>query len=471
MSELSKVAQKRLDKVQRAKAAGRTVNCLADVYRICSPHLDPPDHLAPYVASLEACARGGAPVELTFHAPPQHGKSEAAKHALVLAAIMRPGLRHAYGTFNAERALKIRDQTARLAQEAGLSPHTSSGNLYLAGGTEIRFVGRGTALTGEPVDGMIIVDDILKDRAEALSPTIRETCWDWFVDVAQTRRHPGSSAIVMNTRWSLDDLIGRLVQRWSWPFCRLAAECDSDDDPLGRAIGEALWEARRPSEWLQQHKRSPLTWASMYQGRPRPQGDALFQQPTWYDSLPLMRGGYRTMYGTDLAYTGKTRSDWSVLVRGRRYGDGNLYITDVMRDQVQADVFTARVAAKIASEPGPCLWFGNTIERGMAPLIQRQIPQFVCLLASVDKYVRALPTAEQLWNPGKVLVPRSAPWANEFVQEVTEFTGQDDPHDDQVDALAALGYLMIRGGGATGVTEINTDLRRALRGSIRLAGS
>src|ERR1043165_489034 len=126
MSELSKVAQKRLDKVQRAKAAGRTVASLADVYRICSPHLDPPDHLAPYVASLEACARGGAPVELTFHAPPQHGKSEAAKHALVLAAIMRPGLRHAHGTFNAERALKLRDQTARLAPAAGLSPHTSS---------------------------------------------------------------------------------------------------------------------------------------------------------------------------------------------------------------------------------------------------------------------------------------------------------------------------------------------------------
>jgi hypothetical protein len=295
MSEIRKVANKRLNRLQKAKAQGRKIESLADVYRICSPHLDPPDHLAPYVQALEASARGSAgSVELTFHAPPQHGKSECAKHFFILAAIWRPGLRHAYATYNAERALKIRDQTARLAQEAGLNPRTSAGNLYLDGGTEIRFVGRGTALTGEPVDGTIIVDDILKDRAEAISPTIRDTCWDWFVDIAQTRRHPGSSAIVMNTRWSLDDLVGRLIQRWDWPFVRLAAECDSDDDPLGRKLGEALWPAKRPSEWLQQHKRSPMTWASMYQGRPRPLGDALFQGPSYYDVLHIPARRART---------------------------------------------------------------------------------------------------------------------------------------------------------------------------------
>lgn len=467
MADLKKVAQKRLARVQRAKAAGRVVETLADVYRICSPHLDPPDHLAPYVRALEACALGGAPVELTFHAPPQHGKSEAAKHALIFAAIVRPGLRHAYATYNSERALKVRNEIARLALEAGLDPHTSDGYLYLAGGTEIRFVGRGTALTGSPVDGMIIVDDILKDRAEALSPTIRDTCWDWFVDVAQTRRHPGSSAIVMNTRWSLDDLIGRLVLRWNWPFVRLAAECDSADDPLGRQLGEALWPAKRPAEWLQQHKRSPLTWASMYQGRPRPMGDALFQEPTYYDALPTHRG-FRTMYGCDLAYTGKTRADWSVLIKGRLYQDGGLYLTDVVRDQVQADVFTARMAVRVAAEPGPVLWFGNTIERGMAPLIQQQVKSFLCLLAAQDKYVRALPTAEQLWNPGKILVPRGKLWVPEFVQEVTEFTGQEDPHDDQVDAMAALGHLAIHGGMSAGLLDLNRDLRRAMRGGLRL---
>ena len=104
---LKNVLKRRHNKIMKAKAQGRgKVASLAEVYKICSPHLEPPDHLGPYVRALEACALGGTPVELTFHAPPQHGKSEAAKHALIFAAIVRPGLRHAYATYNSERATK-----------------------------------------------------------------------------------------------------------------------------------------------------------------------------------------------------------------------------------------------------------------------------------------------------------------------------------------------------------------------------
>jgi predicted phage terminase large subunit-like protein len=467
MSEIAKVAQKRLRRRAKQRADGRVIETLADVFRICSPQLDPPEHLGPYVRALESAARGES-VELTFHAPPRHGKTEATKHALILAAIVRPGKTHVYATYNAERALVVRNQVARLAAEAGLNPKTSLGNLYLDGGTEIRFVGRDTALTGFGCSGLMVVDDILKGRAEALSATTRETCWSWFTDDALTRREAGSSAIVMNTRWSLDDLIGRLTQRWGWQYVRLAAECDSDDDPLGRQPGELLWPAKRDAESFENHRKSPMTWASMFQGRPRPQGDALFQDAHYYDALPTHKG-YRVIYGCDLAYTSKTRSDWSVLIRARIYGDV-VFITDVVRDQVQADVFTARMAARVTNEPGPVLWFGNTIEKGMSPLISQQIKSFHCVQipGGADKYVRALPTAEQLWNVGKILVKRDAPWAQDFVQEVTEFTGEDDPHDDQVDALAALGYLAIRGGGASGVGELNSSLRAAMRGGLRL---
>jgi phage terminase large subunit-like protein len=103
----------------------------------------------------------------------------------------------------------------------------------------------------------------------------------------------------------------------------------------------------------------------------------------------------------------------------------------------------------------------------MAPLIQAHIPQFYCLLAAQDKYVRALPTAEKLWNVGRLLVPRGRPWTQEFVQEVQEFTGQEDPHDDQVDALAALGHLAIQGGMSAGVADLNRQLRGAMRGGLR----
>jgi hypothetical protein len=231
---------------------------------------------------------------------------------------------------------------------------------------------------------------------------------------------------------------------------------------LGRAIGEPLWPAGgRTAAWLQEFKLSPLTWASMYQGRPRPVGDCLFNEPTYYDQRPE-RGGFRVGYGADLAYTAASRSDWSVLLGGRQYGD-EIYLTSMLRQQTQADVFTKRMKARIEHERGPAMWFGNTVERGVHALIREKIPTFRFALASVDKYTRALPTAEKLWNPKKILVPTNEVWTDDFVHEVIMFTGQDDPQDDQVDALAALGHLFLRGSTNSDYGAVSAALREGMR--------
>lgn len=454
--------QRRLNKARTNKARPKDMK---SVFKLCSPHLEAPAHLAPYVNGLEKAIQEGG-VEMTFAAPPQHGKTEVAKHAFILADFLTPGRRHAYATFSGERARKVREQTKKVAFDAGLDPHTAGSTLYFGNGTTIQFVGRGGGLTGDPVDGILMVDDILKDRAEASSPTIRDTCWTWFTDVAETRCHPCASKIVMMTRWSLDDLTARLIKEFDWPYIRLAAECDSEDDPLGRKIGEALWEKMRPLAWLQSKKRSPVTWASMYQGRPRPLGDSLFQEATMYDELPDIRG-HRVLHGCDLAYTAKTRADWSVLLSGRLYGQ-DLYLTNLLRAQVQADVFTARMAQHIRFNVGPVRWYGSTVERGMSPMIRQKIPSFQCQLATTDKYVRAIPTAEELWNHGRILVPSKAQWAPGFIQRVMDFTGEDGGDDDDIDALAAAGDLTLEMCARFGASDLNSQIRRSMGGHLRL---
>lgn len=469
---IKKLLERERREIEQAKTSASPIRCIYDAFTRCSPHLDHPDHLRVYVAELERGIKEGG-VEISFAAPPQHGKTEVAKHAFILADQLTPGRRHAYATYNADRARKVREQVKKLAFQAGLDPHTSSSTLYFGSDTTIQFVGRGGGLTGDPIDGLLVVDDILKDRAEASSPTIRDTCWEWFTDVAETRCHPCASKLVMMTRWSVDDLTARLIKKFGWPYIRLAAVCDSNDDPNGRQLGEALWEDKRPREWLKRFERSPMTWASMYQGRPRPVGDSLFQEAYFYDSLPEMRA-FRQIHGCDLAYTAKTRADWSVLLSGRVY-DGHLWImpNGHLRQQVQADVFTSRMAARVQQAPGPVLWYGNTIERGMAPLIQKQIPTFQARLAANDKYVRAIPTAEQLWNQGKVLLPREAEWVDEFVTRVMDFTGEDGGVDDEIDALAALGDLAIGMMGSAGsASSLNARLKKGkgFGGRFRLVG-
>jgi predicted phage terminase large subunit-like protein len=52
-----------------------------------------------------------------------------------------------------------------------------------------------------------------------------------------------------------------------------------------------------------------------------------------------------------------------------------------------------------------------------------------------SKYVRAQPVAGA-WNAQRVRVPVAADWLDDFVFEVSKFTGLGDRHDDQIDALA-----------------------------------
>lgn len=475
-SDLKVIVEREVRQVEQARNARVAFESTYDVLARVSPELQKPEHLWPYIAVWDYAVkrpRGAPGIKVCFHAPPQHGKSLTGYHGLLFAVLwdIQNGLtprHHAYSTYNADKAKESQKVFVQLAKQAGLNPKPSGPHVHLEGGSVIHFMGAvaGT-LTGHKVDGIHLIDDPIKDRKEANSAQLREDRWSWFVDIAGTRQHPGSSTIVMHTRWHYDDLAGRIIRQRKWPYLRLAAECDSEDDPLHRVLGEPLWPAGgRTNAWLQEFKLSPLTWASMYQGHPRPVGDTLFQEPIYYDALPTK--GYRRGYGADLAYTTNTRSDWSVLLGAREYGS-EIFLTSLLRKQMQADRFTKQMKARIEHEPGPAMWFGNTVERGVHALIREKIPSFRFALASVDKYTRALPTAEKLWNPRRILVPQlpdtdpqASIWAD-FVHEVIMFTGQDDPQDDQVDALAALGHLFLRGSTSSDYAAVSAALKAGMR--------
>jgi hypothetical protein len=473
-SDLKKVLEREARRVEQERTRMQPPTCTYDVMARCSPVLTKPVHLDAYVQVLDKAIIDGD-VKCVFAAPPQHGKTLIAEHALIFACMWDVQNRptnprwHAYSTYAFDRARVIRNDMMRIAFEAGLDPHGTQDCMDLCGGAKIKFGGTAAgSLTGFKVNGLHVIDDPIKDRKEANSPVLREDRWNWFLEVASTRSHPGSSTLMMMTRWHLDDLSGRVIKREKWPYLRIPAICDDpEDDVNGRALGEALWEAERPLEWLKQQPayRNPMTWAAMYQGLPRPMGDALFDAANarYYDSLPVEKG-FRIGYGCDLAYTEKTRADWSVLLQGRMYSTGDLYLTKILRRQVQADRFTGlmREWVTMPGERGPILWFGSTTEHGVAQMIRThgKVPTFTWRQATEDKYVRATPTAEHLWNQGKVLMPRLAPWVEEFEDEVCSFSGLGDAQDDQVDAFAALGTLFIRGTGMrTGISGLNARLR------------
>jgi phage terminase large subunit-like protein len=407
---------------------------LLDLVPRLSPHLDRPDHLAPYAAILEAFPGGG--LRQILAAPPQHGKTILTSHGLVkwLAGATKS---YGYATYNQDRADAVARSVRALAFEAGLGPTGPVREWKVDTGAAIKFTSIGSALTGFPLQGGLVVDDPIKDREEAESKRKRDRAWDWLQEVGLTRLHPGASALIMATRWHVDDLSGRCI-RDGWPYLNLRAVSTGQDDPLGRPAGAPLWPARRPLSFLQDHQRNAFAWASLWQGEPRPRGGAVFGEPHRYQDLPSQ--GYSLGWGLDLAYSSRTSSDWSIAVELRSIGadprTALYYVASVIRFQGPAPQFGALVSHARGERGGRVIWYAAGPERGTADYMDQAGVPVEVWPATADKFTRAIGVAAA-WNEGRVLVPDSAPWLPEFLDTVCGFTGVQDKHDDDVDALTA----------------------------------
>ncbi|MGD9563718.1 MAG: phage terminase large subunit [Pyrinomonadaceae bacterium] len=106
-----------------------------------------------------------------------------------------------------------------------------------AGGS-LRAVGVGGGVTGFGAD-LIVIDDPVKSRAEAESPTRRRRLWEWYRDDIQTRLEPDAAVVLIQTRWHENDLAGRLLEEMQtagdqWTVINLPALAERNEDTLER---------------------------------------------------------------------------------------------------------------------------------------------------------------------------------------------------------------------------------------------
>lgn len=447
------MARERL-RILQAGQKGEYTEPLIDFIPRVTPQYVRPEPLAPYINVVERC-----PTERVFAvvaAPPQHGKTDCTMHAFAWLVQKMPGKQHVYATYSQTRSRSVSDKCGRIFDRAGIRYTGTKDQWYFPDcGSSIIWTSVGGRLTGEGISGVLFIDDPYKDRREACSPVIQAHRMDWYDDVAETRLNPGSSIIVFMARWDTNDLSGQLLTRKTplgEPYEHVNLKAIADEiRPLGddREPGEALWEARKPlSELVQKRATNAYSFASLYQGDPRPRGGTLFKEPAYYDELPTR--GYRVGLGADLAYSKKTHADFSCVVEVWEH-NGLFYVVDAHRAQVEAPQFVLTLRHKTTQHPGtPINWYAAGVERGAADfVIEKGVPLIVHNPPG-DKFSRALPTSE-LWNgsPGEGVPPRlmlpssdyadanGMIWLDSFAYEVTNFTGINDAHDDQVDALVS----------------------------------
>ena len=403
-----------------------------------------PPHLKILVETLEAVERGELDrVILTI--PPRHGKSLITSQLFpawflgrnptksIIASSYGQELASDFGRrvrgFTRERLHRSIFPDCVIADDSDSVSrfHTTAGGAYYA-------VGAGGPITGRGAD-LLLIDDPIKSREDADSPAFRRALESWYESVAYPRLEPGGAIVLIQTRWHEDDLAGWLIKEHAsegWKVISMPAIAETDGG--WRIEGDALWPGRYPLETLARIREAVGTaaWISLYQQRPAPEEGAIFKRD-WFKQYGGPLEVTRTIFSLDTAFKAGQSNDYSVITIISVAKTG-FHIRLVSRGRWEFPELKAQVVA-LADIWRPTAVLVEDAASGQS-LIQALKAETRLPILPVkpqgDKVSRAH-AVSPLVESGRVVLPESAPWLNDFIEDVISFPAA--PHDDQVDAL------------------------------------
>ncbi len=329
----------------------------------------------------------------------------------------------------------------------------TNGSEYLAGGIL-------SGITGNRAHGLFI-DDPVKGREQADSPTIRQKTWDAYQDDLLTRLIPGGFVVLVQTRWHEDDLAGRLLPKnyagqsgmiecrdgKVWEVINLPAQCEAADDPLGRQLGEMLWKEWFDEEHWRPFRLQSRTWAALFQQRPRPDEGGIFKE-AWcarrYTAIPPE--AKMIVHSWDTAQKPEQINDPTVgtIWHSGRGAPGH-YLREVYRERIDYPTLRKKVIA-YAERDRPAAILIEDKSSGQS-LIQElrnttSLP-IIAIEPDGNKVFRANEVSSMveagllhLPDPGRIIDhlgrPLAAPWLIDFESEFFGFPLATN--DDQVDS-------------------------------------
>jgi predicted phage terminase large subunit-like protein len=422
-------------------------------------------HHRAIAAALEEVEKGNYQ-RIIINCPPRHGKTElASKKFLAWYSGRNPSHHAIFGTYNeiyakdVGRAVRDIIQSPYFAQvfpDYSLKDGSAAADrLETHQGGILAFVGRGGTTTGRG-GHILIIDDPIKNQAEARSPAIRNELWDWFTKVVKTRMMTQDARIlIIQTRWHEDDLVGRLtdptsdfydpVEAREWKIIDLPALA-LDDDPLGRKPGAALWPERFSEKFLEDQRRGdPKGFAALYQGRPTVDGGTFFQEKWLRTYKPHeLPKNLRFYVASDHAVSTVQDRDKTCMIPVGIDQDDNIFILqDVWWRTAPADVVVDAMLGLMQTHK-PLFWWAERshITKSIGPFLRKRMSEdgIHCAIAEIvpvaDKQTRAQSIQGRM-AMGKVFFPERAPWWPAARDQLLKFPGA--AHDDFVDALAYVG--------------------------------
>ena len=189
----------------------------------------------------------------------------------------------------------------------------------------------------------VIIDDPIKTMEEALSATTKDKLWGEYLASVRSRMAAGGKIIVIQTRWSEDDLYGRILENEeNVTRINIPCECiDPETDPLGRKKGEGLCEEiGKGTKWLNDFKKiykskeGSRAWEALYQGNPLNNEDEIIKQSWWKYYSPEDLGDFPyKILSVDAAFKGDENNDAVAITKWGKL-NGKMYLLRVINEHL-----------------------------------------------------------------------------------------------------------------------------------------
>lgn len=326
--------------------------------------------------------------------------------------------------------------------------NTSAGGSYFA-------IGVNGAVTGLGAD-ILIIDDPHSEQEAAIAatnPEVYDKVYEWFTSGPRQRLQPGGSIILVQTRWSLRDLTGKVRQKELegggdvWRSVELPAIL-----PSGQPLWPEFWSLKELE--ATRNAISVSKWQAQYQQDPTSEEGALIKREWWqrWENTNPPATDF-VMQGWDTAFEKHNRADYSACITwGIFYhpdetgvSQANIIMLDAKRDRLEFPELKQQVLEEYKYWEPDCLLIEK--KASGAPLIYELRAMGIAVsdftpTRGNDKISR-MNAVTDIFASGRVWVPNTR-WADEVIEEVAAFpAGQHD------DFCFIAGTKILMGDGST----------------------
>lgn len=336
----------------------------------------------------------------------------------------------------------------------------SAGRWNTSVGGEYFACGIGSALAGRGADLLLVDDPHSEQDVINGNFSVFEKAYEWFTFGARTRLMPGGRVAIVQTRWHMDDLTGRVTTDMvkndmadQYEIVEFPAILDAED-AKGKPIKKPLWPEFFDLAALERTKASmpAFQWNAQYQQQPTAEEASIVKREWWNlwakDSPPPVE---YVIMSLDAAAEKHNRADYTALTTwGIFYNEEanahHIILLDSVKERLEFPELKKMALEQYNNwEPDAFIVEKKSAGTAIYQEMRRMglpVQEYTPHRGTGDKLARLNSVADIIAS-GMAWVPAKR-WADELVEEVAAFPFGS--HDDLVDSTV-MALLRFRQGG------------------------